>query len=125
MIIKTSELTGAAMNWVVASIEWPNDTGILNPELVDKQSVNEEYPFNKDWSLTGVILERERITVSALYAQIGCPVPEYMLDEWGAYIPLGFSSKAHSTATTAIIATLRCHVANKRGDEVEVPDHLL
>lgn len=115
MKIKTSELTGAALNWAVASIEWPNDTGILYPGLVDKQSVNEEYPFDKDWSLTGPIIERSCITLDYQLCY-----GETKMD-WEAISV----NDLKVGGVTPLIAALRCHVANKRGDEVEVPDHLL
>lgn len=112
MKVKTSELTGASLNWVVASIEWPNDSGIRNPELMSKESVNEEYLFDKDWSLVGIILEREFINVAKWNTQSG----------WQASDQL---CKVACNGPSAMIAILRCHVANRIGDEVEVPDHLL
>lgn len=119
MKVKTTELIGAALNWVVASIEWPNDSGILNPELVDKESVNEEYPFDTDWEITGPIIKRERITVGP-YSKI--------VDGFHAYTFTNGGATDHKTwcnGLTPQIAAMRCFIVSKLGDEIEVPDHLL
>lgn len=115
MRVKTSELTGAALSWVVASIEWPGDAGILNPELVDKQSVDEEYPFDRDWSLTGPLLESiDYLSKEGTYWVAG----KCMLPSICCYRYL-------SSTTSVFTSIARCYVASKLGDEVEVPDHLL
>ena len=110
MKIKTSELTDEALNWAVASIEWPNDIGIRTPEFIDKQFINEEYKFDTDWSMTGLIMA----TLFADY-QFGFEDGEYFAGNPGNY----------HYSKSILIATLRCYVDSKLGDEVEVPDHLL
>lgn len=119
MKVKTSELTGAALNWVVASIEWPNDTAVKSPW--DKQQINEMYPFHCDGTLTMYIFERERISLRA---------PKTYWPYWGACVYIAESSlgmvDGHAEySATMLEAGLRCHVFNKLGDEVEVPDNLL
>ena len=116
MKVKTSELTGAALNWAVASIEWPNDTGILEPDVMDKQYVNEVYPYDTDWSITGPLVDSHRISVKfELFA------PD---EPWVATIDKK-TRRITSFADTALKAILRCLIASKLGDEVEVPNHLL
>ena len=118
MKVKTSELTGAALNWVVASIEWPNDSGIRNPKLMSKESVNEEYPFDVDWSLTGPIIEREWLhpepwpNSSNIDSRWSCT-------QYDLHTPVG------CLGSTLLIAAMRCFIASKLGDEVEVPEHLI
>lgn len=115
MKVKTSELTGAALNWVVAFVEWPGDAGILNPELVDKQSVNEEYPFDTDWSLTGPILKKI----------------DYLAKEGNSWVAgkdllPGIGCFRYLSGTDSVFTSiLRCYAASQLGWEVEVPDHLL
>jgi hypothetical protein len=121
MKIKTAELTEAALNWVVASIEWPNDSGILNPRLVNKESVNEEYGFHCDGTLSIHIFEREQISLRA---------PKPYWPHWTACVyvlqsGVGMVDNQTMSGPTMLVAGLRCHIANKLGDEVEVPDHLL
>ena len=159
MKIKTSELTRAALNWVVASIEWPNDSGILNPELVDKQSVNEEYPFGEHWSLAGPIIGREGIDTRQLKQQLfqilelryfdtnqgdevyrpegwkrdmvrRKRIPHLLHGKWLAKISKGTDGIVHWSkddflSDSLLEAAMRCFIANKIGDEVEVPNHLL
>jgi hypothetical protein len=107
MLCKTSELTGTALDWAVAKCLG------LRVEL-NRYSTN--------WSLAGPIIEWEKITVSALYAQKNPPSPEYAHGEWGAYIPCGVNSEAAGSGPTPLVAAMRCYVASKLGDEVEVPD---
>jgi len=61
------------------------------------------------WQDGGPIIEREGI---ALYL--------YGNSEWNAHI-----GGKESVGSTPLIAAMRCHVANKMGDEVEVPDELM
>lgn len=115
MKIKTSELTGAALNWVVASIEWPNDTGVLNPELVSEEDINDNYTFADDAFTLVSLIEREKIQTTYIDGY-----------GWGAikHNP-GAYQRVSITAPTYLEAVLRCHVYHHKGDEVEVPDHLL
>jgi len=110
--MKTSGLTGAALDWAVAMAE--NWAG----------ADFEVKPYSTDWAQGGPIIERECITVSALYAQKNPPSPEYAHGEWGAYIPCGFNSEAAGRGPTPLIAAMRCYVASKMGDEVEIPQEL-
>lgn len=118
MEVKTSELTGAALNWAVASIEWPNDTGILNPELTSKQSVNEDYPFDKNWSLAGPIIEREFVCADYIHKSRWLAVKRNGDDAYADAGPM-------IAGPTLLIAAMRCLIASKLGDKVEIPDHLL
>lgn len=113
MKIKTSELIGAALNWAVASIEWPNDTAVLNP--FDREQVNELYPFDKDWSLTGPLIKHiDYLAKDATGWKAGKDMLPYIC-----------CFKHRSQAFTELLAILRCFIASKLGDEVEVPDHLV
>ncbi len=118
-IIKTSELTGSALNWAVAMCEgvtvkkYPESPSLFFGEGFDK------YRPSTDWSQGGPIIERERINVHLLddkpdiwAANLGNP--------WGA-LPNVFSR----LGPTPLTAAMRCYVASKLGDEVEVPDELL
>lgn len=119
MRIKTSELTGAALDWAVASIEC--DTGWLARHM----HLLHTMPYSTDWAQGGPIIERECITVSALYAQKNPPSPEYAHKEWGAYIPCGISSEAEGRGPTPLIAAMRCYVESRLGREVDVPKELI
>ena len=96
MIVKTSELTGIALDWAVA----------LCAGLSHK--LHGHIPYSSDWAQGGPIIERERITVIAM--------PN---GTWSTSTPL--HSFHHPTP---LIAAMRCYVASKLGDEVEIPDEL-
>lgn len=116
--IKTSELSGVALDWAVAKCEGikvvavkggratfsdPTDDGALNDVPIN---------YSTDWSQGGPILEREGISINA------------HLDgyEWFARDYWGMSEHA---AEKPLEAAMRCYVASKLGDTVEVPEELL
>jgi hypothetical protein len=107
MKIKTSELTGAALDWAVAKCQ-----GMLEEPWLwgDTDEVLRRYKFSTNWAQGGSIIEREKIEV-------------FIEDEcWKAYssnsLPQNFNGD------TPLIAAMRCYVASKLGDEIEVPDEL-
>ena len=109
MRIKTSELTGAALDWAVAKCEEAcvGDgyyTGIV---LRDGEV---KYTPSTDWAQGGVLIEPENLWVGPL--ENG--------HSWGAK-----GIKNYSYGSTPLIAVCRCYVASKLGDEVEIPEELL
>lgn len=73
--------------------------------------------FDRKWEAAGPIIEKERIDLQAKI-NAGC---DY--DEWLATIGLG-AAQRRRYGPTPIIAAMRCFVASKLGDEVEIPDIL-
>lgn len=104
--MKTSELTGAALDWAVAKCEGTR----LEYGLTD----DERYSTN--WAQGGPIVEREHISVGDQTHIGGQPAHSawYATNRKGAY---GF-------ATTPLIAAMRCFVASKLGDDIDVPEGL-
>lgn len=98
---KTSELTGAALDWAVAVAEY---------------GYGADYKTNKystDWAQGGPIIERENIGLTYA-ASIPC---WYATSQKGKrFLRLG---------DTPLIAAMRCYVASKMGDAVEIPEELL
>ena len=106
MDIATSNLTGAALDWAVAKCE-----GVINGDDLDIGFVLESgYTPSTDWAQGGPIIERERSEL--VFNGQGWDA----LQE-GQHIP-------HEGATP-LIAAMRCYVASKLGDEVEIPKELL
>jgi hypothetical protein len=101
MKIKTSELTGAALDWAVAMAE--NWAG----------ADFENKPYSTDWSQGGPIIEREHISVEA--TRVGG-----LGDRWMADI----QTDCTQFADKPLIAAMRCYVASKLGDDVDVPEEL-
>ena len=128
--MKTSELTGAALDWAVAKCEGYEcqfDDEVSGPWLISQEGyLNDEKPLSSmrcstNWAQGGPIIEREEI---CLKRQLPC----YVGYEWNAWIwtkhlPKGGSS-AGGSGPTPLIAAMRCYVASKLGDEVEVPEEL-
>ena len=110
--VAASALTGAALDWAVAKCEGMSRLD----ERVTPEGVSWAGDFfqpSKRWSEGGPIIEREKIQVN----------PSISSDAWGAANP----SKDQCVwvwAETPLIAAMRCYVASRLGEEVEVPDEL-
>jgi hypothetical protein len=112
--MKVSELTGAALDWAVAKAEGIElSNGCYNRLLVDgRMSAGQKMltPYNPstNWAQGGPIIEREKMTL------------EWTGEDWMAYI----RHDEEYFGPTPLIAAMRCYVASKLGDEIEVPDEL-
>ena len=116
--MKTSELTGAALNWAVAKCEGATEVWqIANGEwIIEFKGVKDwfdQYEYSTDWRVGGPIIEREGITI----ARRG----KHSCSEWGAVLN---DFEFDEEGTTPLIAAMRCFVASKLGDEVEIPEEL-
>ncbi len=116
MKIKVSELTGAALDWAVAisqkvCIGEPlHSTFALEFKLMHDSG---DLQFSTDWSQGGPIIEREAIQIT----------PDEYKGTWTAYMTNG-GEPYEGTGPTPLIAAMRCYVASKLGDEVEIPEEL-
>ena len=111
--MKTSELTGAALDWAVAKCE---GIDYMKDDVRFRGAYARKY--STDWAQGGQIIEREKI---AIY--LNGYEDEWMgedEDEW-----MGEGGWKRGTGPTPLIAAMRCYVASELGDEVEVPDELL
>ena len=114
MRMKTSELTGAALDWAVAKA-----TGEYKPVSVPQ--------YSTDWAQGGAIIERELITLDVATtdydeekdAGVRLPTPI-----WYAAMDTGDDEEIMMRGKTPLIAAMRCYVASKLGDEVDVPEKL-
>jgi hypothetical protein len=112
--MKTNELTGAALDWAVASIELTGHDDYTNVLMVTVGDDNDwRYNPSTDWAAGGPIIEREGISV--------CPDE---IAPWCAFFDHGTAEYAFYTGETPLIAAMRCFVASKLGDEVELPEEL-
>ena len=117
MEIKTSELTEAALDWAVARItnpEWWED-GYMDgdPGAALDMDDGMTYSPSTDWSQGGPIIERE-----------GMGIEQDQDGIWFASYDLSAEVAWGATGPTPLIAAMRCYVASKLGDEVEVPEEL-
>jgi hypothetical protein len=133
--MKTNELSGIALDWAVGKclghtkfynygsyIRIPiQPTGLLT------------FCPSTDWAQGGPIIEREGIDLICY------------LDHWQAYIPANQTGARHlmknpgdfsiyrsqkisnsirAIGPTPLISAMRCYVASKLGDEIELPEEL-
>ena len=106
--MKTSELAGAALNWMGAKCEG-NEIAIRKGFLWIPTEC-----FSTDWSQGGPIIEREKIGVITSPDDASVWIGSVFEPEW----------KFNRTGSTPLIAAMRCYVASKLGDEVEIPEEL-
>ena len=99
--MKTSELTGAALDWAVGTA----DQCDLAPVA-----------YSSKWEFGGPIIERERIEVRYRVGVNMTATINGQFEQTAAY-------REHKNPM--LIAAMRCFVASKLGDEVEVPKELV
>lgn len=154
MKVKTSELTDAALDWAVAKAKnlifakahGPGtvifDAVWTHPEPTGRQTayvLRKSYEFwaakcdspilggkrlwlpSTDWSLGGPIIDREDIDVlrdteTVFGAKLARTAKHPQRDVLSYFVQRG---------PTKLTAAMRCYVASKLGDEVEIPDELL
>ena len=110
--MKTSELSGAALDWAVAKAG-----GTTHIELV-WETVRGKWSPSTNWALGGAIIEREDISVSREFASNRV--------EWAAWTPAPIrdDAEAFGYGESPLVAAMRCYVASKLGDEVQIPEGL-
>ena len=108
MKIKTSEAKDQVLDYLVAQcegIETKNYSGALTIRYD-----GDWWQPSTDWAQGGPIIERERMTVR-----------RYTDALWDASIGrLDYVADG----PTPLVAAMRCYVASKLGDEVEIPEEL-
>jgi len=116
--MKTSELKGIALDWAVAKIENPEwwDDGYMDgrPMRIGRfkrriaSPDGGTYSPSTNWAQGGSIIEREWIS---LFINGD--------DRWVASTGI----KA-AVADTPLVAVMRCYVASKLGDDIELPEEI-
>ena len=117
--MKTSELTGEALDWAVceASGFFAGYTqfrsGIAFLKVYGVARNSHLHP-STNWAQGGPIIEGEQILIQPEICKEGCG------NAWSAIAIDGFEE----FGPTPLIAAMRCYVASKLGDEVEIPEEL-
>jgi hypothetical protein len=112
--MKTSELTGAALDWAVARCEGG---------VGDNQLIGAWYAPSTDWAQGGPIIEREGVTLGRTEQKsfVGQPpwvsyrIEHLFMDEY---------EHEYQHGDTPLIAAMRCYVASKLGDNIDLPKEL-
>lgn len=123
MKIKTSELIDLALDWSVGEIEFNR---LIAQGSRVKQWILDDHveglrtdPYSTNWSLGGPIIEREKIRIEPSTTHSG----------WFAVTDTGYyalpSGRHYADGPTPLTAAMRCYVASKLGDEIEIPDVLV
>jgi hypothetical protein len=110
--MKTSEMTGTALDWAVTKCETGQPLDRNGPFLV-------AFKYSTDWAQGGPIIEREGIDVRR-YEWWG---PSMEVVAWSAQL-YGTETPCVQTGPTPLIAAMRCFVASKLGDDIEIPEEL-
>lgn len=118
--MKTSALIGPALDWAVAQCEFEGCEdwdGTLDGVDCVSDMQGEVYAPSTHWSQGGPIIEREKIDLK----YYGYDNPPY----WGA-VNFSPSSRDRKGAVgpTPLIAAMRCYVASKIGNEINIPEEL-
>ena len=115
MKIKTADLIGPALDWAVAKCLQP---GYEEWRLI--RWIEHGLAPSTNWSQGGPLIEQERINVKSNLARMR-EHPEY---DWLSDCPekrICVSFSGH----TPLIAAMRCFVASRLGEEVDIPEELL
>jgi len=113
--MKTSELTGAALDWAVMHCEYPDNSIAFFFKLRALHALHSSFYYSTNWAQGGPIIEREGIDVL---------VEQRDLKVWAAEIYHGSKGYTRQRGSTPLSAAMRCYVASKLGDEVEIPKEL-
>lgn len=124
--MKTNELSGTALDWAVAKCNgktlhyFVDDWFKKDPWLLAANGEVDQplhsYTPSTDWGQGGWIIEREEISV--LHTTMR---PSHA---WEASQTLEEDISVCEFGETPLIAAMRCYVASKLGDEVELPKEL-
>ena len=121
MKIKTSELSGAALDWAV---EYALLSHVTNAEMrasvASRNQRTKGVGYSSNWAIGGPIIEREKISVGyerygSLGGEMWDAVKEVSKDA-GFWLEFGL---------TPLEAAMRVLVASEIGNQVDVPDELL
>lgn len=132
MKTKTSELTGVALDWAVALCECYTDLRVnsyrLRPEPIMTPPRKENAPahlfeltFSTDWAQGGPIIEREKIDLTWDVT---------LRHKDGGWTAIGQDPTdldaplCQEDGPTPLVAAMRCYVASRLGDEIDVPEEL-
>lgn len=114
--MKTSELIGPALDWAVAKCEGLESYAsayLVDDELVYLDEASEStWEPSIYWGQGGPIIEREKISVQW----------DPRVNEW---VAVAGHEVIIGLGPTPLIAAMRCYVASRLGDEIEIPEELI
>jgi hypothetical protein len=119
--MKTSELTGAALDWAVAKCE-DKEFNVSNLLGFGEYYVRQkafiglwtDFDPSTDWYEGGRIIEREQLLIQPEIGKEGAG------NAWSCISVNGYES----FGPTLLVAAMRCYVFSRLGKEVEIPKEL-
>ena len=120
MKVKTSDLIDPALDWAVAKCLQP---GYEEWRLI--RWIEQEFAPTANWEHGGPIIERECIGIERHRLDGPC---QWAACDWHSVVVQGYTCLERSKyiyGPTQLIAAMRCFVASKLSDEVDVPDELV
>lgn len=124
-IVATNELSGLALDLAAAKAEYTDGRwiGVLHGHSIGVETspgscIQFVFRPTTDWAHGGPIIERERIEVTP-------PVSLTDSDQDWMATDIDDSGIGHlTTGPTPLIAAMRCFVASKLGDKIDVPKEI-
>ena len=118
--MKTNELTGTALDWAVATCEGFTDYDhytetMMPPRKGYGRVYMDEYSYSTDWARGGPIIEKERIQLRGSFPE---EAPDWTASLWCN------NTTIQEDGPTPLIAAMRCYVASKLGEDVDVPEEI-
>jgi hypothetical protein len=108
--MKTSELTGAALDWAVAKCERQKPSANGEAYLYEHRVYLQDFSPSELWAQGGPIIEREKLSLFVLNGVNTCRTD--------------YEEDIECTGPTPLIAAMRCYLSSKLGDEIAVPEEL-
>lgn len=120
MKLRTSELIGPALDWAVAKAEGyevalSEATRLV---IIRRQNVVDYFDPSTNWGWGGPITEREHINTDWVGS-------EWSAKSWALLDGKVLQQTGYAYGLTPLVSAMRCFVASKLGDEVDVPEALL
>lgn len=113
MKVKTADLIDLSLDWAVAKCEWGNK--FYNS--TDLVQVARRQGYSTNWAQGGPIIDR------MMQGKF------FLMENDDSYCHVAYSETEHDNAhgygPTPLVAAMRCFVASRLGDEVDVPDELM
>jgi hypothetical protein len=126
--MKTSALTGVALDWAVAKADEERDVlfcqrqyGRLLVRIAgDHETSDVEWVYapSTDWKQGGPIIEREGISVKTWHGVWQAEL-EFLPDDDTHY------RYGNGAGPTPLVAAMRCYVASKLGETIDIPEGLI
>ena len=124
MKTNTSDLTGTALDWAVAKCEGYLDdcNSWLHQATLEEVADSGSYHPSTDWAYGGPIIEQKKIDLFTEKEPLCLWAASVARYQNGERL-IGW--RTHGHGPTPLIAAMRCYVASKLGDTVDVPDELM